>query len=238
MKFRTLQERLRTTLQARIDEGALTGLELARQSGFQQAHICNFLNRKRGLSLEGMDRVLQVQQLTIFDLLEPDELNRRASSIAPTEDDFENLVLVEGKIAANEPSVTSEDVKEILKFKKAFLRKLRPDISGDREGWSRFVLVKVDAHDGMSMHPRLLPGATVLIDRHYNSLTPYRKKERNMYALRAQGGCTVRYVELAGQNLVLRPHNNHYPVSVLPVEDGKTFADYIIGRVCHVTIET
>jgi len=238
MEFRTLQERLRQALQTRIDAGNLTGLELARQSGFRQAHICNFLNRKRGLSLEGMDRVLEVQQLTIFDLLEPDEVNRHATNIAPGEGEFENVILVEGGIAAGEPSVTSDNVKEILKFKKNFLRRLRSDMASARDAWHRFVLVKVDAHDGMSMHPRLLPGSTVLIDRHYNSLRPYRKKERNMYAVRAQGGCTIKYVELTGSNLILRPHNDHYLVSVLPIEEDKTFADYIVGRVCHVSIET
>ncbi len=238
MKFRTLQERLRKVLQARIAAGTLTGLELARQAGFQQAHISNFLNRKRGLSLEGMDRVLAVQQLSVLDLLQPEEVNRRATTIAPSEGDFENVVLVEGVVAAGEPTITSEKVKEILKFKKSFLRRLRPDMASARDEWHRFVLVKVDAHDGMSMHPRLLPGATVLLDRHYNSLRPYRKKERNMYAVRVNGGCTVKYVELAGRNLVLRPHNEHYPVSVVPIEEGSTFADYIVGRVCHVAIET
>ncbi len=88
------------------------------------------------------------------------------------------------------------------------------------------------------MYPRLLPGATLLIDRHYNSLKPYRRNERNLYAVRAEGGTTVKYVETAGQNLVLRPHNEAYPVGVLPIEEGKTFADYIVGRVCHVGIET
>jgi SOS-response transcriptional repressor LexA len=238
MEFRTLQERLRKVLQARIDAGALTGLELARQSGYRQAHICNFLNRKRGLSLEGMDRVLEVQQLTIFDLLQPEEVNRHASVVLSGDGEFENVVQVEGTVAAGEPVVTQEDVKEVLKFKKSFLRRLRPDMASIRGHWHRFVLVKVDARDGMSMYPRLLPGATLLIDRHYNSLRPYRKKERNMYAVRSQGGCTVKYVELSGSNLVLRPHNEHYSISVLPIEEGMTFADYIVGRVCHVAIET
>jgi phage repressor protein C with HTH and peptisase S24 domain len=89
----------------------------------------------------------------------------------------------------------------------------------------------------MSMYPRLLPGATVLIDRHYNSLAPYRKNEQNMYAVRKDGGCTVKYVEMAENSLVLRPHNQSYPVSLLPIEDGKTFSDYIVGRICHVAIE-
>ena len=58
MRFRALQENLRKALWERIEEGELTGLRLAEQTGFKQAHISNFLNRKRGLSLEGMDKVL------------------------------------------------------------------------------------------------------------------------------------------------------------------------------------
>jgi len=57
MKFKSLQENLRKAIWERIDEGDLTGLRLAEQTGFKQAHISNFLNRKRSLSLEGMDRV-------------------------------------------------------------------------------------------------------------------------------------------------------------------------------------
>jgi len=49
------------------------------------------------------------------------------------------------------------------------------------------------------MYPRLLPGATLLIDRHYNSLKPYRKGEFNMYAVLKDGTCTVKYVETAGK---------------------------------------
>jgi hypothetical protein len=37
---------------------------------------------------------------------------------------------------------------------------------------------------------------------------------------------------------VLRPHNQAYPVDLLPIEEGKTYADLIVGRVCHVAIET
>lgn len=82
MKFRALQENLRKALWERIAEGELTGLRLARETGFKQAHISNFLNRKRGLSVEGMDKVLNVQRLSILDLLDPSEINKRAS-IAP-----------------------------------------------------------------------------------------------------------------------------------------------------------
>ena len=238
MKFRSLQENLRKTLWQRIDEGALTGLRLAEQTGFKQAHISNFLNRKRGLSLEGMDKVLNVQHLSVLDLLDPTEINKRASITPPSEDEFENVLLVEGSVAASEALVMSMNVKEILKFKKSFLRRLRAELEGDRHNWERFVLIKLDGREGVSMYPRLLSGATVLVDRHYNSLKPYRKGEFNVYAVRKNGTCTVKYVELAGNHLILRPHNQAYPIEVMTVEEGKTSADYIVGRICHVGIET
>jgi Peptidase S24-like len=238
MKFRTLQDNLRKTLWHRIEEGDLTGIRLAEQTGFRQAHISNFLNRKRGLSLEGMDKVLNVQHISVLDLLDPNEINKRASILPPADDQFNNVLLVEGAVAATQPLIMKMSVKDILKFKKTFLRKLRPEMVGNRDAWERFVLIKVDAREGMSMYPRLLPGATLLLDRHYNSLKPYRKGESNMYAVNKDGGCTVKYVELGGNHLILRPHNQAYPVEVLPVEEGKSISDYLIGRVCYVGIET
>src|SRR6266403_4330678 len=163
MKFRVLQDNLRNTIWERIDEGDLTGLRLAQQTGFKQAHISNFLNRKRGLSLEGMDKVLNVQHLSVLDLLEPTEINKRASILPPTDDEFENVLLVDGRVAASEPLMMSMNVREILKFKKTFLRKMKPELEGNRDNWERFVLIKVDGRGGMSVYPRLLPGATVRV---------------------------------------------------------------------------
>ncbi len=96
------------------------------------------------------------------------------------------------------------------------------------------MIIKADGREGMSMYPRMLPGATVLIDRHYNSLKPYRKGESNMYAVHKNGTLTIKYVELAGKHLVLRPHNQTYPVEVMAMEDGKKAHDYLIGRVSYV----
>jgi transcriptional regulator with XRE-family HTH domain len=237
MKFRTLEENLRKALRVRIADGGLTGLRLAKQTGFQQAHISNFLNRKRSLSIDGMDKVLNVQRLSVLDLLDPAEINQRASIPPPSVDEFENVFLVEGEVAATRPRIMSMKVKDILKFKRSFLRKLRPEMEGDRKVWERFVSIRVDGREGMSMYPRLLPGATVLIDRHYNSLKPYRKNEANMYAIRKGGTCTVKYAELSGRHLVLRPQNPAYPVEILLAEDGRGPREYIVGRVCHVGIE-
>lgn len=239
MRFKALQDNLRKTMWKRIGDRQLTGLKLAKQTGFKQAHISNFLNRKRSLSLEGMDKVLQVQKLSVLDLLDQDEVNERATAIAPAAGSFEHVPLVTSEVAAGDPQITAKKMKDILQFKKGFLKRLRSDaVPAARERWRRFVLIKVDGRDGMSMYPRLLPGATVLIDRHYNSLKPYRKHEQNMYAVRKEGACTIKYVERAGRNLVLRPHNQNYPVDVIAMEKDRKYSDYIIGRVCHVAIET
>ena len=231
-----LQEQLRVLLWERIRGRQLTGLGLAKQTGFEQAYISNFLNRKRSLSLEGIDRVLAAQKLSILDLLNRDELNKRASSISASEGDFENVVLADPETAATAPVITREAVRDILKFKKSFLRRLRPAAAG-RAQWQRFVLIKVDAQEAAGMYPRLMPGATLLIDRHYNLLQPYRRNEPNIYAVRQNRSCTIRYVERAGDHLALRPHNQAHPMTVLSL-DGKDPAQAIVGRVCHVGIET
>lgn len=90
----------------------------------------------------------------------------------------------------------------------------------------------------MSMYPRMMPGATLLLDRHYNSLTPYRKSESNIYAVSKDGTCIIRYVETADGNLIMRPHNPSYPIEVITLEDGQKPGDHIVGRVGHVGIET
>jgi phage repressor protein C with HTH and peptisase S24 domain len=98
------------------------------------------------------------------------------------------------------------------------------------------VLIRM-GQEAMSMYPRILPGSAVLIDRHYNSLEPYRKGQLSMYAVRKENQCTIKYVEFSGNNLILRPHNQGHPVDLIPVEEGKDYRDFIIGRVCHLAVE-
>ena len=237
MKFKILQDNLRRVLWDRIESGELTGLKLAQQTGFKQAHISNFLNRKRGLSLEGMDKVLQVQHLSVLDLLDPTEVNKRASVLPPSSDEFENVVLTDSSIAATQPLITAMHVKDICKFKKTFLRKLRAESDSARSEWQRFVLIKLDPKDALPLSPRLAPGAVLLLDRHYTALTPYRKGELNLYAVLKNDICMVRYVEVAGNQLILRPHDHTSPIDVIPLDQAKAAADHIVGRVCHIGME-
>jgi hypothetical protein len=58
-----------------------------------------------------------------------------------------------------------------------------------------------------------------------------------MYAVLKSDTCAVRYVEAAGNQLVLRPHNQSSPIEVVPIADGKSVADYLVGRICQVGLE-
>ena len=239
MKFRTLQENLRRTLWERIEAGSLTGLRLAEQTGFRQAHISNFLNRKRGLSLEGMDKVLSVQRLSVLDLIDPVEVNKRATILPPSEGEFDNVAVTEPQIAATQALIIGLHVKEIVKFKRSFLKRIKHEIAdGSRANWDRFVIIRATLQEATSMYPRMQPGATVLLDRHFNSLAPYRKGESNIYAVKKDESCAIRYVEVAGNHLLLRPHNPAAPVEILTIEQGLKPSDYIVGRVCYVGSET
>ena len=239
MSFVSLQESLRRTLRKRIESGELTGMELARRTGFTQAHISNFLNRKRGLKLSALDRMIKAVGLSLYDLLNPHELVRFAAVPPSQDDEYEAVPLVEGQIAAGTEVIVNEDVKELLKFRRSFLERIRTDLAAPpRKSWTRFVLIRIDQKEGMSMWPRLNPGSTILVDRHFNSLRAYRKNDRNMYAVRKAEGCTVKYLELSGSLLILRPHNPEYPVEALQLEEGQTYADLIVGRVAQVALET
>ena len=237
MKAQSLQENLRRILWQRIDSGQLTGLKLAEQTGFQQAHVSNFLNRKRSLSIEGMDRFLSAQHLSVLDLLDQGEINKRASLAPPSEDEFENVAIVDGQVAATQAVIVAEKVLENCKYKKTFLRRIRAEMaSAGRSHWRRFVVIRADGREGMSMYPRLMPGATVLIDRHYNVLKPYRRGDQTMYAVAKEAGCAIKYVQVIADSLVLRPQNNAYPVDVIELH-GKPVAECIVGRVAHVGME-
>ena len=56
--------------------------------------------------------------------------------------------------------------------------------------------------------------------------------------MRKGGTCTTKYVGSADGHLTLRPHNSVYPIELIALEDGQKSGDHIVGRRCHVGIET
>lgn len=239
MKFKALRENLCQRLWKDMKNGGLTGMGLARETGLGQAHISNFLNGKRGLSLEAMDRILAARHISVLDLLDAAEINGRASIPQHSDTGFQNIPLVEERVAASAPRITRSMALEILKFPNSFLRRLRPACERARARWERFIAIRVEAREGIGMFPRLLPGATLIIDRHYNLPTPYRRRECTMFLIRKPDhSCVVRYIEKNANNILLRPHNHRYPIEIFVLPSPHPLSHYIVGRVAYVLMET
>jgi hypothetical protein len=237
MRITDLEDNLRAHIWARIHRGELTGSGLSRDAGFQQAHMSNFLNARRGLSPEAMDRLLDVLKLDVLDLADPEELRLRALQRPERASSFDSVPLVSLHDAAFSSHIPPRQARDSLKFRKRFLQRLKPDIIGERADWLRFVLVRADAANARAMAPRFAPGAALLLDRHYNSLRSYHPGAPNIYAVRAGTECVIRYVTASSGRVILRPHDQDWPVELVEIAHGKGFPDYIVGRVCHIAVE-
>src|SRR5947209_13264020 len=234
MTFQDLHEALRQELIRRIEQGSLTRTGLARQAGFRQAHISNFLNKKRALSREGLDRVLAAQSISIENIL---PLEFQAASPKPASTTFESVPVVSPSTAMDSPRVRPEAEIEILQIAASRLDDHRPRAGSRHADWQRFVAVRTDAQQASAMDPVLSPGALVVIDRHYNSLAPYRAHQRTLYAVRSGASLAIRFLEYDDGRLILRPLSDQFPVQLLGLGNHESPADYIVGRVCLVIAE-
>ncbi len=236
MRLHDLQDKLRALIRARIERRELTGTGLSRQAGFQQGHLSNFLNARRGLSLESMDRLLATLNIGLLDLADLSDI-RHQVSFPPDYSAVENVALVSWEHAACLPRFAPEQVRESRNFSKSFLHKLKPSDLGNRADWLRFVLLRLDARAAAGMFPHVLSGVTLLVDRHYNSLQPYRRLRPNIYAVHAGARSLLGYLSVSAGYLVLRPLEPQHPVELVRIERGRPYHDHIVGRVCHVGFE-
>ena len=233
MNFQDLHELLRLELHRRIERGLLTGSRLASQAGFQQAHISNFLNRKRALSLEGLDRVLAAQNLTIDQIL-PLDLAAAAHNPNPnpTSDPTEIVPVVSLSAAMDEVRISPAAIIETIQVSASRLHDNRARPSARHAHWQRFLAIRADTQQAAAMDPLVSPGAIAVLDRHYNSLAPYRAHQPTLYAVRSGPALLLRFVDFDEGRLILRPWSRDFPVQLLPLATHETPADYIVGRVC------
>ncbi len=263
MNFQDLHELLRLELLRRIERGTLTGSRIAQQAGFQQAHISNFLNSKRALSLEGLDRVLASQNLTIDQILPLNlEANSLSPSPSPTPEPVELVPVVSPSTAMDETRIHPSAVIETIQVDAQRLHDNRAHrtvshrpvtnhtaasnpVAGNPVAGNpmtsanpqRFVAIRADAHQSAAMEPLLSTGAIVILDRHYTSLAPYRAHQRTLYAVRSGPALLLRYLEYDAGNLILRPCSMAFPIQILPLAHHESPADYIVGRVCLILSE-
>ena len=235
-RFQTLQDSLRSGIWARLDRGELTGKSLARKAGFQQAHLSNFLNGKRGLSLQAMDRLLDVLHLDVLQLAGVNEAAHYSSHDQHSRSDTEAVAVVSFAAAARAIRFSADDIQDIVSFRKSFLRRLKPKTVGNRRDWTRFAVVTLDACHAAGMAPRLQRGAQVLIDRHYNS--PSRDgASPELYAVMDNANSCITRVTLTSGHLIFRPDSKTAPVRLIAIPHGRRAGDFIIGRVRHIAME-
>ncbi len=228
-----MHDRLRLELLRRIQRGTLSVSLLARQTGFGQAHLSNFLHSRRQLSLEAMDRILAAQHLTVADML---PAGHRAG-LLPEGEQESAVPVVSHAAALFEPQIRPSAVQSLLHLPAAALESARPRASNPRRAWQRFVAVRVPGADALPMEPLLLPEAIVLIDRHYNSLLPYRPDRPNLYAVRHGAHLTLRYVDYLSGRLVLRPYNIAFPVELIEPDPGEPPNNLLAGRIALIVNE-
>jgi len=234
MNITQMHERLRLELLRRIQRGTLSVSLLARQTGFGQSHLSNFLRCKRQLSLEAMDRILAAQRMAASDLL---PATHDASVAAWEESESETVPVVSHFAALFEPFIRPSGVQSILHLPDGLLQTARTRVSGARKAWQRFVAVRISSADALAMEPLILPDALVLLDRHYTSLMPYRPNRPNLYAVRNGSHLALRYLDFVADRLVLRPLNIEFSVELVEMDPGEAPSDRIVGRVALILNE-
>lgn len=235
IRFQSLQDSLRTVIWARLERGELRGKSLAHKAGFQQAHLSNFLNARRGLSLQAMDRLLDVLHLDVLQLAGINEAQHHAPG-AQAAHETEAVAVVPFAAAARAARFNADHIQDVVSFRRNFLRRLKPKMFGNRRDWTRFVVLTLEAQNVAGMEPQLVPGTQVLIDRHYNA--PTRDAgSLELYAVLDPDYGRIARVTLTSGHLVLRPHSEKAPVRLVPVPPGRRAGDFIVGRVRHIAME-
>jgi len=228
-----MHERLRLELLRRMERGTVSVSLLARQTGFGQAHLSNFLRSRRQLSMEAMDRILAAQHLAAGDLL---PATFKAGTL-PADEGRGTVPIISHTAALFEPFIRPSAVQSMLHLPAGLLQSMRTRVSNARRAWQRFVAVRISSTDALPLEPLLLPDAIALLDRHYNSLMPYRPNRPNVYGVRHGSHLTLRYVEFQSNRLVLRPHNIAFPVDLIEIDPGESPSDLIAGRIALIQNE-
>lgn len=229
-----MQERLRVELLRRIERGTLSVSLLARQTGYGQPHLSNFLHGRRQLSLDAVDRILAAQHLSGADLA----VTARERLGEEGWEEGSHVPVVPHATALFEPYVRSAAVLERIQMPAGLLERLRARATPARRGWERFVAVRISALEALPMEPVVLPEAIVLLDRHYDSLASYRPSRASVFAVNFKGRLLLRYLDYVSGRLVLRPHSHNYPVELIEVGAEESPRSLIAGRAALILNES
>jgi transcriptional regulator with XRE-family HTH domain len=232
MNFSQLHEQLRSEVLRRIGRGSLTVALLARKSGLQQPHLSNFINSRRRLSLDALDRVLNALEIDLRDLLP-------APTLLPLPPSMQ-VPLVSHDAAMHSDRIHPSQIDDQLSLPNTLLLALQLDRPARRSTRERYVAILVTQPQAQFMESLLQPGSPgfpnviAVLDRHATRPSSLASPSRHIYAIRYQGALLLAHVTLEHNMLILRPHATSQPVHLLPLPPGADPAHFLVGRVCAV----
>jgi transcriptional regulator with XRE-family HTH domain len=235
MNIQAIQERLRDHIRSKIANRDFTGQELSRQAGIPQGHFSNFLNSRRGLSLESMDRLLGALAIGVLDLVAINEIQEWFAQ-PTTRSRYDVVPRISASIVLM-PRLPRNGVLGVHCVDKSLLRRWRSNDVAGRSMWNRFVLMDVDGGLVRAIVPTARAGATLLIDRHYTSLERYHRSRQNLYLWQLGEHLAVGRISLLDGYLVLQPCDERCEVLTAKPKRGENYFDDIVGRVCQIRAE-
>jgi hypothetical protein len=147
------------------------------------------------------------------------------------------IPLISQFVAMHETQIRKSSILELIQLPVGYLDHLRARRTPGRRSWERFVAVRASYVQAEGMAPVIAPHAILVIDRHYNSLTPYRPPTPNIYAVQRGAAMTFRYVSFQSNCLVLRPHSIQHAIDLVELGAEESPGSYIIGRICVSLVE-
>jgi hypothetical protein len=145
---------------------------------------------------------------------------------------MEVVPVVSSSVAMDEARVGESAVIETVQVSASRLHDNRARPSTKYAHWQRFLAIRADAQQAAAMQPLVAPGSIAVLDRHYNSLAPYRAQQPTLYAVRCGAALLLRYVDFDEGHLILRPYSREFPVQLIRLASHESPADYLVGRVC------
>jgi hypothetical protein len=183
--------------------------------------------------MDGMDAILKVLGLDVTNLIEMSGQTPSAKDSSPT---LESVPLVEHG-ASMKPTFGKNEILAESQFPKVLLHRLKAEHPEKRTAWVRFIAIRANAALAAPMYPRLSNGSVLLLDRHYCSFAACREDETNPYLVCKKQTLMVRWVEMQGSNLSLRPDRSEYPLDFIRIDRKHPLTSCIVGRVVYIGTE-
>jgi hypothetical protein len=181
-----------------------------------------------------MDAILNALGLDVMSLIAMSEQPTPSPQNSSTS--LKTVPLIQQR-AAMSPTFGKDEILEELAYATTLVRPLSVEPTHARMPWLRFIAIRADAALAAPMYPRFEKGSVLLVDRYCCSLSGHRENGSNLYLVRMGRAVMVRWAEMMGNLLCLRPDRSEYPLDFISVARKNPRTSCIVGRVVHIATE-